>query len=42
MRFVLAAVMALVVLCTAVASAPYKDEAATATVPAPAGSTSWA
>jgi Helix-turn-helix domain/Beta-galactosidase len=40
MRFVLAAVMALVVLCTAVASAPY--EAATAAVPAPAGSTSWA
>ncbi|MFF5011340.1 helix-turn-helix domain-containing protein [Streptomyces phaeochromogenes] len=40
MRFVLAAVMALVVLCTAVASAPY--EAATAAVPAPVGSTSWA
>ncbi|MER6162952.1 helix-turn-helix domain-containing protein [Streptomyces sp. NPDC001868] len=39
-RFVLAAVMALVVLCTAVASAPY--EAATTTVPTPAGATSWA
>ncbi|WP_189785415.1 helix-turn-helix domain-containing protein [Streptomyces capitiformicae] len=39
-RFVLAAVMALVVLCTAVASAPY--EAATAAVPVPVGATSWA
>ncbi|NUP36936.1 MAG: helix-turn-helix domain-containing protein [Streptomyces sp.] len=40
MRFALAAVMALVVLCTAVASAPY--EAAPAAVPAPTGATSWA
>lgn len=39
-RFVLAAVMTLVVLCIAVASAPY--EAATATVPVPTGSMSWA
>ncbi|MGW0737066.1 helix-turn-helix domain-containing protein [Streptomyces sp. NPDC002851] len=40
MRFVLAAVMSLVVLCTTVASAPY--EAATPAVPAPVASTSWA
>ena len=40
MRFVLAAVMTLVVLCTAVASTPY--QAATVAVPAPVGSTSWA
>ncbi|MFJ6569363.1 helix-turn-helix domain-containing protein [Streptomyces sp. NPDC091292] len=39
-RYVLAAVMALAVLCTAVASAPY--EAATAAMAAPLGSTSWA
>ena len=44
MRFALATVMALVVLCTAVASAPYEapTTAATTTVPTPLGSTSWA